>query len=185
MPLFGQKSQFYQNNTILWAKKPKESVGCPFFPIFHEKIALLMLIFNQKYVYFLKKTLLSSPYFLKKRSFSQNYCALILRFFKFFMKNLLLSSPYLVKKRQFYQNYTIFWVLKVDRMPFFSDFSRKSNYSHAHILSKNARSLKNTPFSFHEKLPTFIPYLVKNRQFCQTTLYYGPKQSIGSGLPIA
>ena len=80
-------------------------------------------------------------------------------FFQFFSKNPLLSSPYLVKKRRFCQNYTIFWVKKVNRMPFFSDFSRKNNCSNAHILSKNR------PFSENNLL--LSPYYVKKRIFSQ------------------
>ena len=121
------------------------------------------------------------------------------------MENPLLSSPYLVKKRQFCQNYTIFWVQKVNRMPFFPDFSRKNNCSYTHILSKNVHSLKNTLFScpyfvkktsiltkthcshiiffsiFHEKPPIVMPQFgQKNGNSDKTTLFYGRKKSIGS-----
>ena len=57
-------------------------------------------------------------------------------FSKYKKKNPILTCPYLDKKRQFCQNYTFLWVQKVNRMPYFSDFSRKNICSHAHILSR-------------------------------------------------
>ena len=81
--------------------------------------------------------------------------ALMSFFFIFFSKNQLLLCPYLVKKRQFCQNYTILWAKKVNRMPFFSDFPRKNNNSHAHILS--------TKRPFYKKHTFLMPI------FCQKT----------------
>ena len=115
---------------------------------------------------------------------------------KFVMKNPLMSSPYFVKKRQFCQNYTIFWVQKVNRMPFFSDFSKKNKCSYNHILSKRLFSkihvilmlifcqktsiLTKTNCSHIIFLKTFIkypllscPFFVKNNvNSVKTTLYY-------------
>ena len=117
--------------------------------------------FVKKIVHSLKNRLLSWPYFVKKNVHSLKNTVLLCHFFKFFMKNLLLSCPYLVKKRQFCQNYTILWAKKVNRMPFFSDFSRKNYCSHAHIMSTNAHSLKNTLLSW--------PYFVKKTSMLSQT----------------
>ena len=54
------------------------------FPINHEKITALMHIFCQKNVNFLKNTILTCPYFVKKRPFSQKHCAFMSLFFQFF-----------------------------------------------------------------------------------------------------
>ena len=114
-----------------------------------------MPIFYQKNVHSLKNTMLSCPHFVKKTStLSITQCSHVI-FFTSFMKNPPVSCPYLVKKRQFCQNYTILWAKKVNRMPFFSDFSRKNHCSHAHILSKKR------PFSKKHTSPMPI--------FCQKT----------------
>ena len=81
-------------------------------------------------------------------------------------------------------------------MPSFSDFQRKNNYSHAHILSKkhnaimpifcpkNVNSLKHNALIsfllvFHGKPPAVIPIFdQKNVNSVKTTVYYGPKMSI-------
>ena len=98
----------------------------------------------------------------------------------------------------------ILWAKKVNRMPFFSDFSRENRCSHAHILSKklpfskkhaalmtifcqkNVHSVKNTVLLchffqiFHEKPPAVMPTFGHNDvDSVKTTLYYGPKNSIG------
>ena len=65
LPIFGPKTQFYQNYTILWAKKVK-------------KICLFIYYFNEI-------SLLSRPYFVKKRPISEKQTDLIF--------------PYFVKKR--------------------------------------------------------------------------------------
>ena len=81
---------------------PKRSIGCPFFPIFHENINTFMPIFCQK-TSILSKTHCSHAHSLsKKHPFSQKHCALMLFF--------------LSKTRQFCQNHA----KKVNRMPFFS-----------------------------------------------------------------
>ena len=95
MPIFDQKHQFYQNYTIIWAKKVNMM---PFF-----------------FRFLTEKSSLSCPYFVKKRPFSKKHAALksrfcqknghslkntvlLCHFFKIFMTNPLLSRPYLVKK---------------------------------------------------------------------------------------
>ena len=157
-PYLVKKRIFCQNYTILWAIKVNKM---PFFPDFLLKNRCSRTQFILKYVYSLKNKLLSSPCFVKKRSFRQKHCALMSFYFQFFSKNPLLSSPYLVKKRRFCQNYTIFWVKKVNRMPFVSDFSRKNNSSNAHILSKNR------PFSENSLL--LSPYYVKKTSILTKT----------------
>ena len=79
--------------------------------------------------------------------------------FQIFHEKLPAVKPIFGKKTSVCQNYTIFWVKKVNRMPFFSDFSRKNNCSNAHILSKNR------PFSENNLL--LSPYYVKKRIFSQ------------------
>ena len=46
--LFGQKNVNFVKTTVYY--EPKKSIGCHFFPIFHEKITTLMLIFCNKNV---------------------------------------------------------------------------------------------------------------------------------------
>ena len=117
---FVEKRLFCENFTILRSKKVNRM---PFFPIFREKIAALMPIFHQKYVYSLKNTL--KPIICRKNVQSLKNCHLNSFFLKFFMKNHLLASPYLVKRRQFCQNYMIFWIKKVNRYPAFPIFTEK------------------------------------------------------------
>ena len=118
----------------------------PFFQIFHEKLSALMHMIGQKNVNSVKTTPYYGPkesigctffwFFMRKSHSVENsktsilskHCALMSFFFKFLMKNPLLWSPYMVKKHQICQNYTIFGE-KDNRMPFFSDFSRKNNCS--------------------------------------------------------
>ena len=102
-----------------------------------------------------KNTMFSYPYLIKKSSILwKTQCSHVI-FSIFFSKNQQLLCPYLVKKRQFCQNYTILWAKKVNRMPFFSDFPRKNNNSHAHILS--------TKRPFYKKHTFLMPI------FCQKT----------------
>ena len=105
--------------------------------------------------------------------FVSKYGALMFFFSKFFMKNSLLSCTWLVKKRKFCQNYTLLWAKKVNRMPFISDFTKKSllscpyfvknvhslktNSSHVHILSKKRPLSKNKVLSCH-----FFIFFYKN-----------------------
>ena len=75
-------------------------------------------------------------------------------FFLVFYEKSPAVKPIFGKKNVGFVKITLFWVKKVNRMPFFSDFSRKNNCSNAHILSKNR------PFS--EKNLLLWPYYVKN-----------------------
>ena len=76
-------------------------------------------------------------------------------FFLIYHKHPILSCRYFVKKRQFSQNQNTWWAIKVHKMPFFSDSSRKNRCSHTHILSqvrlfsKEHTALK---FMFYEKM---------------------------------
>ena len=76
---------------------PTKSIGCPFFPIFHEKIPALMTIFCQKNVHSLKNKLLSCLYFVKKSILSKTLRSHVI-FFQIFHEKPLLLCPYLVKK---------------------------------------------------------------------------------------
>ena len=118
----------------------------------------LMSIFCQKTVHSVK-TRGSNPHILSKTAHSvKTRCSRAI-FFKIFMKKPRLSFTRSVKKRQFCQNYTLLWAKKVNRMPLFSDFSRKNHCSHAHILSKNVHSLKSKQLS--------CPYFVNISPFSQ------------------
>ena len=104
--------------------------------------------------FFTKKLLLSCPYYVNKRPFSKKHTALLAifcqknfhsltntvlscHFFQIFHeKHPAVMPVFGQKKRQFCQNYTILWANKVNRMPFFSNFSRKNPCSHDNILSK-------------------------------------------------
>ena len=108
-----------------------------------------MPIFCPENVYALKNTVLTCNFF-----------------FKFVMKNPLLSCTYLVKKRRFCQNYTILWAKRVNRIPFFSDFSWKNLHEKITALlsifcQKNLFSLKNTLFS--------CPYFMKKTSILSKT----------------
>ena len=116
-----------------------------------------------------EKSSLSCPYFVKKRLFSKKHAALksrfcqknglslkntvlLCHFFEFFMTNPLLSRPYLVKTSILSKlHYNIGPKRQQDAL--FSDFSLKSNYFHAHILSEKHSLSKNTLLSY--------PYFVK------------------------
>ena len=114
--------KFFVKNTLLashiWPKKvdsitsyygPKKSIGCPFFPISHEKISAVMPIFCQQNVHSLK-THCSYVHILSKKINSLNNKVLSYHFFfvfKFVMKNPLLSYPYFVKNVNSVKNYTM------------------------------------------------------------------------------
>ena len=106
-----------------------------FIPTFHEKITAPMLTFCNKPP-FSKKDLPSSLYSLKKTSIlSKTLCSHVIFFFKLVMKKHPAVMPIFgQEKYRFCQNYTILWAKKVNRMAFFSDFSQKNNFCHAHIL---------------------------------------------------
>ena len=75
-------------------------------------------------------------------------------FFFIFHKHPILSCRYFVKKRRFCQNYNTWWAIKVHKIPFFSNSSRKNRCSHTHILSQvRLFSKEHTVlmFMFYEK----------------------------------
>ena len=81
-------------------------------------------------------------------------------FLPIFYKKILLPFSYFVKKHLFSKN-TLFICI---------------------YMSKNAHSLKGTMLSshfFNEKPLLLCPYLLKNVNSVKTTVYYGPKKSIG------
>ena len=85
MPIFGQKTSILSKLQYFMSHKSQ----CPFFPIFHEKVAALIPIFYQKYVYSLKikNKLLSSPCFVKKTSIhSKTLCSHVICFQVFYEK---------------------------------------------------------------------------------------------------
>ena len=158
-PYLVKKRIFCQNYTILWAIKVNKM---PFFPRFFKNRCSHTQFILKIRLFFKEQTALKSMFCQKTFIPSKKLCSHVIFFFYLFSKNPLLSSPYLVKKRRFCQNYTIFWVKKVNRMPFFSDFSRKNNCSNAHILSKNR------PFSENNLL--LSPYVKKTYILTKTKL---------------
>ena len=95
--------------------------------------------------------------FCRKKINSLNNKVLSYHFFfvfKFVMKNPLLSYPYFVKNVNSVKNYTMVQDKKVNRMPFFSYFSRKKKMLSCHFVKKRPFS-KNIPLSsqyFVEKM---------------------------------
>ena len=75
MPTFGQKNVDSVKNTHYG---PKKSIGCHFFPFFHEKItAMPIYIFKNKNVRFLITQYSHANILSKKRPFSQKHSALM------------------------------------------------------------------------------------------------------------
>ena len=94
-----KKRQFCQNCIILWIKKVNRM---SFFSDFHRKITSLMPIFCQEDVHSRKNTLLSSPYFIKKRPVSQKHGALM-SVFQFFYEKFPAVKPIFYKKTSILQ----------------------------------------------------------------------------------
>ena len=162
-----------------------------------------MLIFCQKRPFSKKHTALM-PIFCKKRSIlSKTQCSHVI-FSKFSWKTPAVM-PILDQKTSILSKLQYYMGQKVNRMPFFFDFSWKNDFSHAHILSKklqfakkhialmpifcqkNVSSFKNTvlPYYFfqifHKKPYAVMPKSAqKNVNSVKTTLSYWPKKSIGS-----
>ena len=156
-PYLVKKRIFCQNYTLLWAIKVNKM---PFFPRFllkngcsHNQFILkIQLIFKEK-------TALKSMFCQKTFIPSKTLCSHVIFFLVFFEKSPAVK-PIFGKKTSVLSNYTIFWVKKVNRMPVFSDFSRKNNSSNAHILSKNR------PFSENNLL--LSPYVKKTSILTKT-----------------
>ena len=163
-----------------WAKKVNRM---PFFFDFSRKNHCSHAHILPKKRPFSKKHDALMPIFSQKTSILSQKHGSLMSFF-FFMKTPCCHA-HIWSKSQFCQNYTILWPKKVNRMPFFSDFSRKNHLSHAHIWSKkrpfskkhnalmptfcpkNVYSLNNTVLSchffiiFHEKPPSVMPIFGK------------------------
>ena len=108
--MIGKKNVNSVKTTLYFG--PKKSIGCSFFPIFHEK-PLLSCPYFVKNVHS-RKTNSSLFYILSKTSaLLKTKCSHVI-FFIFLHKNPILLCLYLVKKRIFCQNYTIFWAIKVN-----------------------------------------------------------------------
>ena len=93
MHLIGQKNVNSVKTTLYYGSK--KSIGCPFFPISHEKIIALMSIFCQKRP-FSKKNSSHVPIFQESVHSLKKRCSHVI-FFIFFHKNPILSCPFLVK----------------------------------------------------------------------------------------
>ena len=78
-----------------------------------------------KNVKFLKSTVLSSPYFVKKSFILPKQNSLMSFFFQIIPEKPPAVKPILINKRQFCQNWDILWAIKVNRMPFFPIFHEK------------------------------------------------------------
>ena len=119
MPRFCQKHVHSLKNTML---------SCNFFLIFHEKHPSVMPIFGKK------TSILSKLYYI----LSKSQCSLVIK-----KKNHEKPPPVMPmfgqNKRQLCQNDTILWAKKVNRMPFFSDFSgKKSLLSRPYFVKKTS-----------------------------------------------
>ena len=84
MPIFNLKNVKFVKTTKYYG--PKKSIGCPFFPFFVKKSLFSCPYFVKKTSIFYK-TVLPCPHFVKKTSFlSKTQCSDVI-FLKFFMKN--------------------------------------------------------------------------------------------------
>ena len=145
-----KKCQFCQNYTLFWAKKVNMM---PFFPISHKNYCSYVHILS-KNVHSLKRNSSHLHVLSKKTStLLKTQCSHV--FFFYFSQTPHTLMPIFCQKRQFSQNQNTWWAIKVHKMPFFSDSSRKNRCSHTHILSqvrlfsKEHTALK---FMFHEKM---------------------------------
>ena len=90
-----------------------KSIGCPFFPIFHDNVNAFKPILCQKNVPSLKNTLLL-PIFVQRNVHSLKNIMII----KIYRKKPPAVMPIFRQKRQLCRNYTKLWAKKVSRMPF-------------------------------------------------------------------
>ena len=129
---WSKKHQYWQNYTILWTVK---SIRCSLFRLFMKKSPLQCSHFVTN-LHSQKKICPQAYILSKKRQFFQKHCVpMWFFFFKLVMKKHPAVMPIFgQEKYRFCQNYTILWAKKVNRMAFFSDFSQKNNFCHAHIL---------------------------------------------------
>ena len=117
---------------------------------------------------------------------SKALCSLVI-YYEFFVMKPLLSSSYLLNKASILSKlYTKLWAIKVNAMAFFSDFSRKSQRSHAHILyqklpfSKKHSILMQFYWNFSWSPPVEPIFGHKNANSVITKLYYWLKISTRS-----
>jgi len=165
MPIFGYKSLNSVNTTLFYGLK--KSKRYPFF------------------LFFTEKSLLSCPWFVKKRPFSKKHVALMPLFFQknvnslknillsyhFFFSNFLWKIPFCrahfwSKKCHFCKTSLYYRPKKLNSIPYIPICMKKSVLSCPYFV-KNVHSLKNTMlschfFKFEMKTPLlFCPYLVK------------------------
>ena len=98
-------------------------------------------------------------------------------FFFIFHKLPILSCRYFLKKRQFCQKYNTWWAIKVHKMPFFSNSSRKNRCSHTHILSQvRLFSKEHTvlKFMFYEKTSVLSKTMCSHVFFFSSFLWKTP-----------
>ena len=124
-----------------------------FLLIFHVKLTALMPLFCQKNVYSLKNTMLSFPYLVEKRPFSQKHRALMCFFFSKFSWKTSAVVHMIGQKTSILSKLHSILGQKSHRMPFFPIYhekisalmsifcqknvhSQKRNSSHLHVLSK-------------------------------------------------
>ena len=171
MPIFGQKNVNSIKNTLYYG--PKKVNRMPFFPILNKKITA-----QKQQVHSLKNTLLSCPY---KRPFSQKHGALM-SFLKIFHEKALAAMPILGQKNVISVKTTLYYGQKKSLgCSFFQKrpFSKKTNCSHVHILSKKRIfSQKHSAhmyfffFKFVMENPLLsCPYFVKKTSIL-SNLYY-------------
>ena len=128
MPIFGQKNVNSVKTTLYYG--PTKSIGCPFFPICHEKITALMPIFGQKNVLSLEKKLCSHAHILSAKTsiLSKTLCSQAI-FSHFFIKSSSCHAQIWSKRRQFCQNhirnYMDYTPKKSIGCPFFPIFHEK------------------------------------------------------------
>ena len=139
----------------------------------------------------------------EKQIFSQKQGTLMSFCFNFFMKIPCCDFHIWFKQCQFYQNLTIFWAKKVNKIPFSPIFYKKVSAVMPIFCQKNVHSLKKPTLScpyfvkkmsilsktpctyvifwkFSWKTPCCYPKIwSKNINYVKTTLYHGPKKSIG------
>ena len=119
----------------------------------------------------------------KTSNLSKALCSPVI-YYEFFVMKPLLSSSYLLNKTSILSKlYTKLWAIKVNTMPFFSDFSRKSQRSHAHILyqklpfSKKHSVLMQFFWNFSWSPAVEPIFGHKNANSVITKLQYGLKMS--------
>ena len=120
--------------TILYYGQ-KESIECPFFR-FSTKNRCSHGHFLSKNGPFCEKHIAHAHILSKKRPFPKHNA--FMSFFFKFSKNPCFHAQDRSTKRQFYKNYTLLWSKKVNRIPLFSEFSRKNYCSRPYLVKKTS-----------------------------------------------